>query len=278
MRLCLAVFLFVLAAPKRPDVPAPGGFWKRLPPVPGKEDWRADHPERGQTLREYKEAGPTRPTAKRTRIYLRPWLTRPPAQPGLLENIATLLKASFGREVVVLENGPLPARAYDPGRRQFAVMKLGARLVRTLPEDALFVLAVTDRDLHMGRFGYALGWGSFDLRVGVMSTLRVDVGAGAERRRRRVLSLALHEATHELSLPHCIFYFCLMNGARDRIATDKRPMQLCPVCRAKVCWNLGLDPLKRYAALEEACRKVGLPGEAARMRAAAEATQKQRAR
>jgi archaemetzincin len=278
VRLCLLVFLFVLGAPKKPDVPAPGDFWKRLPPVPGKGDWRADYPEEGQTFKEYKEAHPTRPTAERTRIYLQPWLTRPPSDPGLLQKIAKLLKASFGREVTRLENGPLPARAHDRKRRQFAVMKLGARLVRTLPDDALFLLAVTDRDLFMERFEYAFGWGSFEWRVGVMSTHRADVGEGAERRLRRVLSLALHESTHELSLPHCIFYHCLMNGARDRDATDKRPMQLCPVCRSKVCWNLGLEPMKRYVALAEACREVGLPREAARMQAAAEATQKRPSR
>jgi archaemetzincin len=274
VRLCLLVFLFVLGAPEQPDVPAPGEFWKRLPAVPEKGGWRARYPEKGQTFKEYKEAGPTRSTAKRTRIYLKPWLTRPPSDADLLRKIATLLEASFGREVTLLENGPLPARAYDPKRRQFAVMKLGARLVRTLPEDALFLLAVTDRDLFMERFEYAFGWGSFEWRVGVLSTHRADVGEGAERRLRRVLSLALHESTHEISLPHCIFYHCLMNGARDRNATDKRPMQLCPVCRSKVCWNLGLDPMKRYEALAQACRRVGLPEEAARMRAAAEATQR----
>ncbi|MHC4932160.1 MAG: hypothetical protein ACYTGV_08230, partial [Planctomycetota bacterium] len=275
MRLCLLVSLFVLGAPKQPDVPAPGDFWKRLPPSPEKGDWRADYPEKGQTFKEYKEAHPTRPTATRTRIYVQPWLTRPPTDPDLLEKISTVLRASYGREVTLLRNGPLPPHAYDPKRRQFAVMKLGARLVRTLPKDALFLLAVTDRDLFMKRFEYAFGWGSFEWRVGVMSTHRADVGEGTKRRLRRVLSVALHESTHELSLPHCVFYHCLMNGARDGDATDKRPMQLCPVCRSKVCWNLGLDPLKRYEALAEACRKVGLGAEAARMKAAAEATQEQ---
>ena len=266
MRL-IAVLAFALLA-KRPDVPAPGGFWKPLPAAKH-GDWRYHYPEEGQTFGEYKAAQPTRGTATRKRIYVQPWLTRAPRDADLLQRIRTMLAASFGRETVLLDPQPMPARAWNAKRRQFAVFGLAARLAARLPQDGLFVLAVTDRDIFMGDFDYALGWGSLELRVAVMSTLRVDVGPDTEKRRRRVLSLALHEASHALSLRHCTFFRCLMNGAQSRGATDSRPVLLCPVCRSKLCWNLDLQPLTRYRELARAWESVGLPEEASRSRNAA---------
>jgi archaemetzincin len=72
------------------------------------------------------------------------------------------------------------------------------------------------------------------------------------------MTLALHEAGHLLSLPHCTFYRCLMNGALTVEEADARPAVLCPVCRAKLCWNLGIDPLDRERSLARAFAAAGM--------------------
>jgi len=141
------------------------------------------------------------------------------------------------------------------------VLALAAQLVRTLPHDALFLLAVTDRDLFVGDLSYAFGWGSLRLRVGVLSTARLGEG-DPPLRRRRAMTLALHEAHHLLSLPHCAFYRCLMNGALTLKEADGRPGVLCPVCRAKICWNLGVDAAARERALALAFADAGMPRDA----------------
>ena len=138
MRL-IAVLAFALLA-KRPDVPAPGGFWKPLPAAKH-GDWRYHYPEEGQTFGEYKAAQPTRGTATRKRIYVQPWLTRAPRDADLLQRIRTMLAASFGRETVLLDPQPMPARAWNAKRRQFAVFGLAARLAARRPQDGLFVVA-----------------------------------------------------------------------------------------------------------------------------------------
>lgn len=267
MRIALLSLLVAAAPAKKPDVPVPD-FWKPLR-KPERGEWLYYHPEPGETFAEYKGAGPTRPTAERGTIYLQPWLTRPPADARLLERIATVLRAWFGREVKRLPPGPMPPRAYDARRRQHACFKLAARLVRRLPDDALLVLAVTDRDLSLADFDYALGWGSLEHRVAVMSTYRLGRG---ETRLRRTLGLALHEASHALSLRHCVFFPCLMNGAQTPAEADRRPMQLCPVCRAKLVWNLNDERQARYRRLALALREVGLPADARRTERAAEAS------
>jgi archaemetzincin len=269
--LSLGLVVLLLAADKKPDVFVPPGVWKPLPP-PKQGEWRWRFPEKGQTFAEYKAAGPTRPTERRRTIYLQPYLTRPPADPRDLERIAAVLRAFFGRPVKTLPPRPLPDAAYVRGRRQVDVARLVKAMVKTLPPDALFLLAVTDRDLFAGRLQYTFGWGSSRHRVGVLSTRRLGAGADEERRRRRLLTLAAHEAGHMLSLPHCTFFGCLMNGARALAEADGRPAILCPVCRAKVCWNLGLDPLERYRALGEAWARGGVPDAAKALAAAAAAT------
>jgi len=263
--------LLLLAAAKQPDVAAPGDLWKRLGP-PRTGDWRDIYREEGQTFAEYRRSDPVRGTQKRRTIYLQPLLTRPPKDPRLLEDLRLFLGASFGRQARLLPPRPLPARAYLRERRQVSVARLAPSLLASLPEDALFLLAITDRDIFVGKLGYSFGWGSFTLRIGVMSTYRVGWGKDPKARRRRILSLAAHEAGHLLSMRHCTFYGCLMNGARTLAEADRRPLLLCPVCLAKLCWNLGLDPQERYQTLAKAYRRLGFARIADQVRRAARLT------
>jgi archaemetzincin len=268
----LILLLAALGGPalagREPDVPAPKGLFRRLPPAqPG--EWLWVFPEEGQTFAEYRESSPVRPTERRTMIYLAPFLTRPPADPGLLRAIEASLAASFGREVRTLPAAPLPSGAYVRARRQVSALALAPHLVRGMPDDALFLLAVTDRDLFAGRLEHTFGWGSLELRVGVMSTARLRGEGEPALRRRRAVTLALHEAGHLLSIPHCTFYRCLMNGALTLEEADGRPAVLCPVCRAKLCWSLGLDPAARERAAAEAFEAAGMASDAEAARAVA---------
>ena len=68
-----------------------------------------------------------------------------------------------------------------------------------------------------------------------------------------------------------------MNGAMDLRESDKRPLLLCWECRDKLCWNVELDPLKRYDALAKAWRSAGLPKTAKRALRAKSVTEEARA-
>lgn len=268
----LLLLLAALAPAAEPDVPAPAGGPWRLLGAPREGEWRWHYPEESQTFAAYRESSPNRPSATRTTIYLQPFLTRPPRDPRLLDRTEALFRAFFGRPVKTLPNRPLPRGAWDGVRRQASVRRMLPDLLARLPRDALFLLAVTDRDLYLGRLESVFGWGSLELRVGVMSTWRVALGPDDERVRHRTATLAAHEACHMLSMPHCAFYACLMNGVRTLQEADARPGVLCPVCRAKLCWNLGAEPLARYTALERACLEAELIPLAREVRRAADVT------
>jgi archaemetzincin len=253
---------------KSPDVDAPGGLWARLdPPQPG--EWLYHFPEPGQTFREYVEGNPVRATGVRRRIYVQPWLTRAPEEPTLLRRVADILAALCGREAEVLAPAPLPAVAYARGKRRHDVVALARSLRENLPEDALFLLAVTDRDLFAEGLDHVYGWASLADRVAVVSTARLGARDDRGRSLRRALALAAHESGHALSLAHCTFYRCLMNGSNSLEESDRRPTIPCPVCAKKLAWNLGSTRAALYRALAEAFEGAGLPDDAARARAAA---------
>lgn len=268
MKALLFAVGLILGAPKSPDVEAPGGPWSRLPP-PKEGEWLSVYREPGQTFSEYRNSQPVRPDGKRRRICILPCLTRAPADPALLERIRDYLAAFYGTPCDLLPPQALPAEAFHRERRQYRVERLAQTLLRALPEEALFLLAVTDRDLFIGDLTHVFGWASMRLRFGIVSTARVDVGRDRGVRLRRVLGLAAHECGHMLSMAHCVFYRCLMNGSQTVAESDARPLLLCPVCEAKLAWNLGLDSGERHGRLAGLLDGLGYPQEAALERLAA---------
>ena len=234
--------------------PASERLWPALPPAkPG--EWRWRHDEKAQSEEQYRAAKPKRPTRERRFVYVLPAWTRPGPEQAADEQTDALLGAFFGRPVKRLAPRPLPRKAYDAENRRYSIRALLPFLTRTLPEDAIFLLTITDRDLRLPGARYTYGWGSLDLRVGICSTWRL----GETRRRPRYFGLVLHEASHMLSIPHCTKRRCLMNGALDFKEADRRGLLLCWECRNKLCWNLGADPAPRYAALAHAWTTAGLP-------------------
>ena len=64
-----------------------------------------------------------------------------------------------------------------------------------------------------------------------------------------------HEIAHIFSIPHCITYFCTMNGSNSLKESDSRPLACCPECMAKICYGTKTNPESRYEKLELFCRQ-----------------------
>ena len=67
--------------------------------------------------------------------------------------------------------------------------------------------------------------------------------------------------------PHCIAFECLLNGSNHAAEKEARPLELCPLDLAKLCWNVGCDPKRRAARLAEFLRAQGLDVDARRFEA-----------
>jgi archaemetzincin len=231
-------------------------------PQPG--DWLAEHPEKGQTFRQYLAANPVRRGPDLSTMYLCVVGDFTEPEQAVLDRTREFLGVFFDVPVRDRRRVPLadiPARAKrshpDWGDEQL----LSGYVLRELlepdrPDDALAYLALTAADLWPGAgWNFVFGEANLRQRVGVWSLYRNgDPGESeAEYRRclRRTLATAAHETGHILTMAHCTAFRCLMNGSNHQAERDARPLYLCPVCLRKLCWNLQVEPaayLRRLGA------------------------------
>jgi archaemetzincin len=249
---------------------APGpGFIPIAAPQPG--DWLAEHDEAGQTYDQFVAARPNRPGAGRRTIYIVPLGDLGRAAPPL-DLLADFTRAHFQLPVRVL-----PAIAVDDigartrrhdGRRQMLATGVLDYLRSILPADAYCLVGLTAVDLYPEpSWSFVFGMASFRERVGVYSIARYHPPAGgrdaASWVRSRALKVMAHEIGHMFGMEHCIHYECVMNGSNHLAETDRRPMNLCPVCLRKLFHAVGFAPGRRYRELARFFAGHGLETEAA---------------
>ena len=241
-------------------------------PRPG--DWLAQHRETGQTFAQYLAAFPTRPSGKRTVIWIQPLGDFTPEQRKIVRLTAGLMSGFYNMPVKIKEDIPLsavPARARRAhpqwGVKQIlSTYVLDEILLPRLPEDAAVYLAFTASDLWPGEgWNFVFGQASLRERVGVWSIARNGDPAADEAGFRlcllRTLKTAVHETGHMFSMEHCTLYECGMCGSNHREESDRQPLWFCPECTAKVCWATGTQPAEHYRRLLAFCAEQGLKAE-----------------
>jgi len=134
------------------------------------------------------------------------------------------------------------------------------------PADALAYLALTASDLWAGRgWNFVFGQANLRERTGVWSIYRNgDPSKGESAFRlclRRTLGTASHELGHILTMQHCVAFQCLMNGSNHQQERDCRPLNLCPVCLRKLCWNLQVEAVPYLTTLKTFCEQSALDPE-----------------
>lgn len=240
------------------------GFERMAEPRPG--EWLHRFPELGQTFDEYKGQCANKRAPGRETILLRPLGPLSPRATAALEPIREFTAAFFQLETRLLHEEPLPDSAFRRERDQYFADALLEHLKKERTDDALILAGIADKDLFAsGLPNYVFGLGSFTERVGVYSLTRFT--AGAERNeplfRRRAFQLVAHELGHDLGLPHCTFWKCVMNGANSLVESDSAPTHLCPVCLDKLAWNVGFDRAKRHRDLADVLASEKLDDDAA---------------
>jgi archaemetzincin len=156
-------------------------------------------------------------------------------------------------------------------KRQILTHDVLTLLKRKLPANAFCLSALTMEDLYPEpSWNFVFGQASLRERVGVFSFARYDPAFYGEPRGmdypevllRRSCKVLVHETAHMFSLPHCIFFRCLLNGSNHLPESDSRPLFLCPVCLRKLQFSIGFDVLERYGKLLNFYRKVAFDPEA----------------
>lgn len=248
-------------------------------------DWLDTQKESGETFEEYIASKPTLPTDERRTIYIQPIGKFTSEQRHVVELSADYMRAFYNLPVKLTAEIPLGAVPKNKQRKieyknnlqiQTAYF-LDDVLPKLLPKDAAALIAFTNYDLYPGdTWSFVFGQATFSERVGVYSLYRLSDFAlerdnDKDRLLLRTLKIAMHETGHMFSLKHCTKYECLMSGTNHLAETDRRPLDNCPECMAKLAWAMNYDPVERYNQLAEFWEKNGRPDEVRSMREKAKA-------
>ena len=226
-------------------------------------DWLSSQHESGQTFEEYIASTPTLPTEERKTLYIQPIGIFNAEQKRVIEQAADFLKAFYNLPVKLLPDKPLgdvPKEKqrlieFNDNRQILTDYFLSDVLPPLLPNDAAAFIAFTNYDLYPGdTWHFVFGQASLENRVGVwslyrLSDLALEKDNTADRLLTRTLKIAAHEVGHMFGMRHCTKYECLMSGTNHLAETDRRPLDSCPECMAKVVWAMNYDPVERYKNL-----------------------------
>jgi archaemetzincin len=150
--------------------------------------------------------------------------------------VADRIGAEFGLPVRGLELGAVEF-AFDPGRGQYGSIPVLEMLLRRCPEDALKLLAVTERDLFIPVLTFVFGQAQLGGRVGLVSLARLrqefyGLAANRESFLERAYKEALHETGHLFGLVHCTERRCAMSLATTVRQIDLKDAAFCAPCAA----------------------------------------------
>ena len=226
-------------------------------------DWLSSQEESGETFEEYIASNPTLPTPQRRTIYVQPIGKFTAEQKRAVALSAEYMKAFYNLPVKLNAEMPLGEVPAEKKRKIEYRNNLQVRtayflddvLPKILPDDAAALAAFTNYDLYPGdTWSFVFGQATFSERVGVYSLYRLSDAAfqrdnDKDRLLTRTLKIAMHETGHMFSMKHCIKYECLMSGTNHLDETDRRPLDNCPECMAKLAWAMDYDPAERYKDL-----------------------------
>jgi archaemetzincin len=244
-------------------------------PKPG--DWLAEHEEPGQTFEDFTLAPRNVPDRTRNKVYLQPLGEFPEDGSPSLDILKEYAAAFFMLEVEMLPalDDALPGFTnrvnHLTGTRQILTADVLADLKTRLPRDGFCLLAITMKDLYPHpSWNFVFGQAAIYDRVGVFSFIRYDPAFYGGKRdgdyQRLILErsckVLTHEIGHMLSLAHCIFFQCAMNGSNSLQESDSRPFFLCPACLHKMQSSIGFDYLDRYGKLLHFYQKAGFEEQA----------------
>lgn len=228
------------------------------PVIPG--GWRSEHPEKVQSLSNYKNSKPARVLPGKKVIVLQPVGEFTGKEKKLLNLNAQYLQVFFDLEVRIADPIPdsrIPAserRARD-GQLQYRTgFIMDSLLLPGMPVDAAVYMALTATDLYPTEgWNYVFGQAYPKKRVAVSSMNRFrDLELTDDNFQlclARYMKTTSHEISHMFGLLHCQHAKCVMNGVNHIEEMDEAPFFLCSECHEKLRWNLGFEPKERLYAL-----------------------------
>ncbi len=150
--------------------------------------------------------------------------------------IGERLEREFGAPVRGMEL-PDAEFAYNAARKQCGSIPVLELLIRSCPEDALKLIALTERDLFIPVLTFVYGHAQLGGRSAVVSLARLrqefyGLPPNQEVFLHRAVKEALHETGHTFGLVHCPTTACAMSLATNIRQIDSKQTAFCAACEA----------------------------------------------
>ncbi len=128
--------------------------------------------------------------------------------------------------------------AFDPGRGQYASIRVLEMLLSRCPGDGGQLLAVTTRDLFIPVLTFVFGHAQLGGRVALVSLARLrqefyGLPPDPEIFLTRAAKEAVHETGHLFGLVHCADRTCAMSLSTGVLQIDSKAAHLCHSCAAR---------------------------------------------
>ena len=234
-------------------------FTRLAEPKPG--DWLWSFREPGQTLDDYAEQVTNRKTARRDTLHLQPYSDLSSMHRVVMGPLEEFIGVYFQTRVKRLPIAAPRKGWWSRSRRQYDANRVVRHLAARAKGRSLGMFGILAKDMFAGNLNYVFGLALLHDRASVHSLSRY--GEEPKALLRHTLKLSAHELGHVFGIKHCVFYRCVMNGANSLAEISAAPMHLCPVCLAKLKWNVDFDARRRYQQLSRFYKKVGMDAEAA---------------
>ena len=147
--------------------------------------------------------------------------------------------------VRILPSIPVPPESYEARRNQHYSTKILKEMLRDVPQDALKLLGVTDKDLCIPILTYVFGEAQVGGTAAVVSLARLrqeHYGLTPDRLLllERLRKESLHELGHTFGLVHCPSRACVMYLSNTVVDVDIRGRDFCMGCRTVVASNTAM--------------------------------------
>lgn len=219
-------------------------------------DWLYSHLEKGQSLQDFQNSNPIKPSASNNIIYLKPIGDFTKVQRQQIEVTSAYLQLFFQLKTVVLKENASPiipanARRIGPEHHEqlFAPYLRDSIVATEKPKDGIAIMGITAKDLYPDpKWNYVFGLATYHEGVAVTSIYRLQRKVEESKLDKsliRLLKISSHEIGHIFGLQHCIEAQCVMNGTNSLTETDKSILRLCSNCQLKLNSSLKYDNEKR---------------------------------
>ena len=175
--------------------------------------------------------------------------TPPKTQPFLIVPFGTIrkevlvflqneLSRTFGFDVRIAREEPIPQYAFNPKRNQYHSTKILEKLKGLRTKDER-LLGIVDVDLYVPELNFVFGEADVSYGVCIISLVRLrQEFYGLPKNENLFLERALKEAVHEIGhtyrLGHCGDTRCIMHFSNSLQDTDIKGPDFCPRCKLKL--------------------------------------------